>query len=192
MRQAIAGYSRDEAGDWVAHLTCGHRQHVRHDPPFAQRQWVLSAAGRGGMLGTALDCPPCERGEPPAGLVLARTSAEWDAESMPPGLRGEHRLAAATWGRLVVRDGSLRLVFATREAVVEDGAPAWIPPDTPHGVQLSGPVRFAVEFHRAPPPPADDDEQGGEAACYAHLLCEECGVVLVPGVAHRPGCSQAS
>ena len=32
---------------------------------------------------------------------------------------------------------------------------------------------------------------GGEAACLAHLLCPDCGVVL-DGGAHRPGCVSAA
>jgi len=32
-------------------------------------------------------------------------------------------------------------------------------------------------------------EEGGEAACYAHLVCPECGGVVTEG--HRPGCSEA-
>ena len=31
-------------------------------------------------------------------------------------------------------------------------------------------------------------EQGGEAACYTHLLCPDCGAVL-DGGPHRPGCA---
>ena len=34
----------------------------------------------------------------------------------------------------------------------------------------------------------DPEEIGGEAACYAHLVCPECGAVTTEG--HRPGCSQ--
>jgi hypothetical protein len=32
---------------------------------------------------------------------------------------------------------------------------------------------------------------GGEAACFAHLLCPDCGVVL-DGGPHRPGCASAA
>jgi hypothetical protein len=34
-------------------------------------------------------------------------------------------------------------------------------------------------------------EAGGEAACFAHLVCPDCGVVL-DGSAHRAGCSSAA
>jgi hypothetical protein len=30
-------------------------------------------------------------------------------------------------------------------------------------------------------------DEGGEAACFAHLVCPECGAVL-DGGPHRPGC----
>lgn len=36
-------------------------------------------------------------------------------------------------------------------------------------------------------PLADADEQGGEPACYANLVCEECGSVTTEG--HREVCS---
>jgi len=45
------GFHMDPAGDWVAQLACGHRQHVRRRPPWQNRAWVLTEAGRQGMLG---------------------------------------------------------------------------------------------------------------------------------------------
>lgn len=62
---AIAGYHRDEVGDWVAELDCGHFQHVRHDPPWFNRPRVVTEAGRAGKLGMTLSCKKCERSEPP-------------------------------------------------------------------------------------------------------------------------------
>lgn len=67
MKQPITGYHRDEQGDWIAELSCGHGQHVRHRPPFTLRPWVETAAGRDSMLGTELDCVRCGRGEPAGG-----------------------------------------------------------------------------------------------------------------------------
>ncbi|HTQ99023.1 MAG TPA: DUF3565 domain-containing protein [Candidatus Acidoferrum sp.] len=64
MEQPIAGYHQDDAGHWVAELACGHFQHVRHDPPWQNREWVTSAAGRAGMLGLRLRCKKCDAGAP--------------------------------------------------------------------------------------------------------------------------------
>ena len=35
----------------------------------------------------------------------------------------------------------------------------------------------------------EPEETGGEAACFAHLVCPECGAVTTEG--HRPGCQQS-
>lgn len=64
MRPTIRSFHRDEAGDWVATLSCGHRRHVRHRPPFQLRPWVLDEAGRASRLGTAIECRRCAQGEP--------------------------------------------------------------------------------------------------------------------------------
>ena len=67
MQRAIVGYHRDELGDWVAELDCGHQRHVRHQPPFQLRPWVLDAEGRRDRLGEPLDCGLCDQaagGEP--------------------------------------------------------------------------------------------------------------------------------
>lgn len=60
MQQPIIGYHQDECGDWVADLACGHGQHVRHQPPFTNRPWVLTVAGREQRLGTPLNCKKCD------------------------------------------------------------------------------------------------------------------------------------
>lgn len=61
MERRILGFTQDEEGDWIALLECGHRQHVRHKPPWINREWVTSAAGRAGALGLQLNCKECER-----------------------------------------------------------------------------------------------------------------------------------
>lgn len=55
----IVGFDRDDEGDWVALLECGHRQHVRHRPPWTNRPWVVRAAGRQARLGHMLRCGEC-------------------------------------------------------------------------------------------------------------------------------------
>jgi hypothetical protein len=56
----IVGFHQDDEGDWVADLECGHTQHVRHDPPWQVRPWVLAEEGRARFIGTTLDCVKCE------------------------------------------------------------------------------------------------------------------------------------
>lgn len=88
----------------------------------------------------------------PAGLVLARTTDEFDEHSVPAGLLRDHRVAAGVWGRLLVRSGALRFGFGDdAEFGVTEGGSVVIPPEQVHHVALVGPVRFVVEFHR----PAD-------------------------------------
>jgi hypothetical protein len=60
----IVGFHTDVEGDWVADLECGHTQHVRHDPPWQNRPWVITEEGRRRFLGTELRCVLCA--EPPA------------------------------------------------------------------------------------------------------------------------------
>jgi uncharacterized caspase-like protein len=64
MKQPITGYHKDEEQQWVAELRCGHNQHVRHDPPWQEREWVTTEAGRQKMLGSLLDCKKCNEGVP--------------------------------------------------------------------------------------------------------------------------------
>ena len=45
-------------------MECGHQQHVRHDPPLAERPWVLTHEGRNGRIGLELDCKKCEEAGP--------------------------------------------------------------------------------------------------------------------------------
>ena len=59
MQRPITGFARDESGDWTALLSCGHRQHVRHDPPLVSRPWTLTATGRASRLSEHLDCVRC-------------------------------------------------------------------------------------------------------------------------------------
>lgn len=63
MKQSIIGFHQDEFNDWVAELACGHYQHVRHDPPWKNRPWVMTIKGRNSKLGELLECVKCDRSE---------------------------------------------------------------------------------------------------------------------------------
>ena len=60
MKQKIVDFDKDDENHWRAILDCGHRQHVRHDPPMTVRPWVLSEEGRTSRLGFELDCKHCD------------------------------------------------------------------------------------------------------------------------------------
>ena len=61
MKRAIVGFHQDDEHHWVADLECGHSQHVRHDPPWQLRPWVMTEEGRSQFLGTQLECVKCDR-----------------------------------------------------------------------------------------------------------------------------------
>jgi hypothetical protein len=60
MKQKITGFEKDEEDHWRAILECGHRQHVRHDPPITTRHWVLTPEGRDSRVGFELECKRCD------------------------------------------------------------------------------------------------------------------------------------
>jgi tellurite methyltransferase len=65
MLRIITGFHQDEEGDWVAELACLHSQHVRHDPPFRDRPWVVDDVERQARVGSQMGCPLCDRVEAP-------------------------------------------------------------------------------------------------------------------------------
>lgn len=193
MERVITGFHRDDAGDWVAELECGHNQHVRHRPPFQMREWVIDDEQRRSRVGAALECPLCDRAELPVWLRHVRNSAVWDAATMPAGLRRRHRLGHATWGVLHVERGVLLFDDETLPA----GASRAIPPDVEHQVEPGDDASFWIEFfavdRTAAPAGGHDgeDDVGGDPACWANLLCPECGAVM-DGGGHKAGCPRGA
>jgi tellurite methyltransferase len=192
VERSICGYHQDEKGDWVAELACGHNQDVRHRPPFQLRPWILTEVERSARIGSPLDCPWCDRAELPAATRFVRTSPEWNEDTLPKGLLRAHRLGSGTWGRIVVKEGRLLFYMAGEPALETEltkrGPAQAIPPEVEHEVRLAGPVRFSIDFlavDRAEPVASNE---GGDPACWAGLVCAECGAVTAGGY-HRPGCS---
>ena len=69
--------------------------------------------------------------------------------------------------RALAAAGPVTLVTATRDVKISQAA------------VLAQVLRQPVE-----------SDQGGEAACWANLVCPDCGAIEAEG--HRPGCAQAS
>jgi len=60
MERRITGFAQDDEGHWVAELECGHRQHMRHRPPFERREWVTTPEGRASRVGVTVTCKTCK------------------------------------------------------------------------------------------------------------------------------------
>nr|WP_233282047.1 DUF3565 domain-containing protein [Pseudomonas mangiferae] len=58
-RPRLTGFHRDPEGHWVAELSCGHTQHLRHQPPWQNRPWVLDPRQREKRLGEPFACGWC-------------------------------------------------------------------------------------------------------------------------------------
>lgn len=158
---------------------------MRHKPPLQWREWILDPGSRQSRIGTPLPCPLCDRSELPEATRKVR-QVDWDAASLPPGLRRAHRLGSATWGRLHVHHGSLRYRAATTpetDVEIGPGGTQTIPPGVQHEVQPSSDLQVALEFFTV-----DRPGPGGDPACWAGLVCPDCGGVEGDGTGHRPGC----
>lgn len=89
----------------------------------------------------------------PDGVEPYRRTPEFTEETVPAGLRREHRTKAGVWGRICVRAGSLRyriLSDPPAEFVLDPDTPGIIEPEVPHEVELrpGQRVAFHVEFLR--------------------------------------------
>jgi hypothetical protein len=60
MQRRVVDFYQDEEMHWVARLDCGHSQHVRHDPPWMERPWVLTDIGRASRIGSLMECKLCD------------------------------------------------------------------------------------------------------------------------------------
>ncbi|WP_300651889.1 DUF3565 domain-containing protein [Pseudomonas sp.] len=55
----LIDFGQDADGHWLAILSCGHTQHLRHQPPWQNRAWVLDAKQRTSRLDQPFACGWC-------------------------------------------------------------------------------------------------------------------------------------
>lgn len=55
----VLSFRQDEDGHWIAVLSCGHTQHLRHQPPWQNRAWVQDPAQREQRIGQPFACGWC-------------------------------------------------------------------------------------------------------------------------------------
>ncbi|ARO86514.1 DUF3565 domain-containing protein [Nitrosospira lacus] len=152
MERAITGFEVDSEGDPIAILSCGHPQHVRHNPPFINRPWVTDEQGRNSMLGKTLNCVRCEKFELPDDFIAYKRTSEFTEESVPAALRKDHSTKTGVWAKINVEEGRLRYrvpALGVETELFPDKI-GIVVPEVLHNVEPLGPVRFFVEFYRAP------------------------------------------
>lgn len=153
MERKIIGFHRDSKNDWVADLSCGHGQHVRHNPPFENRPWVITEDGRASKLGVTLNCVRCDALELPDDFRPYKRTAVFQAESVPAGLTSSHATKPGVWAKIQVLAGQLRYVVAdpiNQAFLLDSEHVGTIAPEVAHYVQPEGTVQFYVEFYRKP------------------------------------------
>ena len=145
------GFHLDVENDRVAELDCGHGQHVRHNPPFLNRPWVVSEEGRNSKVGQRLNCLKRERQEFPDGMVSYKRTPEFCSTSIPDALKSSHSTKTGVWGKIHVVEGQLRYRIdapISQEFNLNESQPGIIVPEVTHKVEPESDVRFYVEFYR--------------------------------------------
>jgi tellurite methyltransferase len=153
MQRSMTGFHQDAEGHWVADLVCGHSQHVRHQPPFTLRPWVLTPEGRAQRVGQQLECPLCDRREMPAGHRPYKRTASFTRDTVPKGLLHQHSTKPGVWALLRVARGALEFFETEADGesrqLVSNGQSAVIRPEVEHRVAPLGDAEFFLELWRA-------------------------------------------
>lgn len=89
----------------------------------------------------------------PDHVVHYRSSPVFTEGSVPEALRRGHTTAAGVWGRITVLEGSLRYRItdpgvSPEEHILTPDQPGVVEPRVEHEVEVIGPVKFQVDFHR--------------------------------------------
>jgi tellurite resistance-related uncharacterized protein len=88
-----------------------------------------------------------------------KSTPVFDEETLPAGLRREHRTKAGVWGVIRMIEGRLRLTFTAtgEERILSPSAPGLVRPEEPHLVAPLGAMRMQVDFYDREPAPALSD-----------------------------------
>lgn len=92
---------------------------------------------------------------PAPSVVPYKITPIFDENTLPAGLRREHRTKIGVWGVIRVLEGRLRyfVLDPVSENVLEPGFPGVILPEQPHRVEPLGQMRMQVEFYNQMPVP---------------------------------------
>lgn len=73
----------------------------------------------------------------------------FDEDTLPAGLRKEHRTKEGVWGVIRIFEGRLRykVLDPVSESILDHDHPGLVLPDQPHFVEPLGAMRMQVEFY---------------------------------------------
>ena len=133
------------ATDWQLDLACEMAGYISPRPGFTQHPLTIHAASQ--MVDLVERASQFRA--PPLAPVPYKRTAVFDENTLPTGLRKEHRTKPGVWGVIRVLDGRVRykVLEPESEAILEPGHPGLVLPDQPHLVEPLGPMRMQVEFY---------------------------------------------
>ena len=146
MDKKIIGFHIDDEDDWVADLACGHTQHVRHNPPWTNRPWVLKEETRKPFLGTHLDCLKCNMPKMPANVYLVGSVECLDQQSLVEQYAGM-QCNDKGWIQIIVTEGELVYQLVTDKLtgyVIDADLSAVVAPDSKFFLKPKGDVLFSL------------------------------------------------
>ncbi|HFD33242.1 MAG TPA: DUF1971 domain-containing protein [Gammaproteobacteria bacterium] len=85
----------------------------------------------------------------PENVKVNNRTPDFDQDSVPAGILGRHTTAEDVWGKIVVTEGSLTyriLEPSVEEHQLDVDRYGVVEPQTAHQVEITGPVKFHVEF----------------------------------------------
>tara|TARA_Y100001936_G_scaffold146000_2_gene142375 strand:- start:15072 stop:15545 length:474 start_codon:yes stop_codon:yes gene_type:complete len=152
MKRPITQFSHDDIGDWVATLSCGHLQHVRHNPPFINRPWITTNEGRRNKIGQVLNCVLCDRSELPKNFIPYKKTPIFTEKSLPSKLKNDHSTKMGVWGKIFVIEGKLqyRIKILGTNTELSPNTVGIILPEVLHSVATLDTVKFYIEFYKEP------------------------------------------
>ncbi len=82
-----------------------------------------------------------------------KSTPVFDENTLPAGLRKEHRTKVGVWGVIRVLEGRLRyaVLDPLSETILDPDHPGLVPPDQPHFVEPLGPMQMQVDFYDCAP-----------------------------------------
>ena len=87
----------------------------------------------------------------PDHVVHYKSTPEFTETSVPAALLKHHNTAEGVWGRITILEGTLTYQIiepAAETVLLTPEHPGIVEPRMLHHVEVTGPVRFRVDFHR--------------------------------------------